>query len=190
MRPVVFCFALVVVAGAAAYGGSNVSAASGQTAAARDAVSGQSSNVKTVPHETLRGFLPELPGWKRGEINGETSNEMGISISRVQADYDKGEMTLSFEIMDSSLNQMLTSAFLMAAKTGVVEQTSVGYTKGTTVAGFPAVESWTPAAKNGELGLLVGGRYLVKVSGSTVPDVETIRKAVEAIDLKKLAALK
>ena len=130
MRPIAFCCALVVVASAAAF-------------------AGQSSTVKTVPHETLRGFLP-----------------------------------------DSSLNQMLTSAFLMGAKAGVVEKTADGYTKGTTVAGFPAVESWTPAAKNGELGLLVGGRYLVKVNGSTVPDVETIRKAVEAIDLKKLAALK
>jgi hypothetical protein len=195
MKPTVFCCALVVCAGAAACGGSNASAAGSRTPAAAEeamkaAASGQTAAPRTVSHETLKTFLPALPGWTRGEIQGETSNDMGISISRVQVNYDKGEANLSYEIMDSSLNAAITAPFLMAAKAGMTEQTADGYTRGLMVSGFPAIETWTPAAKNGELGLLVGGRYLVKVTGNSVPDIDTIRNAVAAVDLKRLATLK
>jgi hypothetical protein len=173
MKPVVFCSALVLLVNATAV-----------------AASGQASAPRTVPHETLKAFLPTLPGWTRGEIHGETSNDMGISISRVQADYEKSGSTLSFEIMDSSAFPAITAPFLIAAKSGMVEQTADGYTKGVMVSGFPAIETWTPSAKNGELGLLVAGRYLVKVNGNSVPDIETIRSAINAVDLKKLAAVK
>ncbi len=115
---------------------------------------------------------------------------MGISISHVQANYEQGDASLSFEILDSSNGSMLLAPFNMMARAGYVEKTSEGYTKATTIAGLPGVESWTTADKNGDVAVLVGGRYLLKVSGSTVPDVETIRKALEAVDLKKLAALR
>jgi hypothetical protein len=172
MRPVVFCFAVVILAGVVV------------------AASGQSPAPTTVPHETLKPFLPTLPGWTRGEISGETTNAMGISISRVEANYEKGAANLSFEIMDSSLNQSITMPFQMAAKMGIVEQTADGSTKGLMFSGFPAIETWSPSSKNGELGVLVGGRFLVKVSGNSVTDIDVIRSAVNAVDLKKLAALK
>lgn len=158
--------------------------------AVKDAAAGKMSNVKVVPFESLLPFLPDMPGWTKGEPKGETDNAMGINVSRVQVDYDKGESTMSFEIMDSSMNPAILTPFTMAAKAGLEERTAEGYTKSTMVAGYPAVEEWTPEAKNGSVGLLVGGRYLVKVTGSTVADVETIRKAVQAVDLRKLAALK
>jgi len=38
--------------------------------------------------------------------------------------------------------------------------------------------------------ILVGGRFIVGVTGDGVPDLATIRKAAETIDLQKMAALK
>ena len=40
------------------------------------------------------------------------------------------------------------------------------------------------------VGVLVEGRFTIAVTGSYVPDIATLRKVAEAIDLKKLAALK
>lgn len=172
MKPVGSCFAVVLLAGAVV------------------AASGQSPAPTTIPHETLKPFLPTLPGWTRGEISGETTNAMGISISRVEANYEKGSANMSYEIMDSSLNPTITMPFQMAAKMGMVEQTGDGYTKGVMFSGFPAIETWSPSSKSGELGLLVGGRFLVKVNGNSVESIDVIRNAINAVDLKKLAALK
>ena len=60
----------------------------------------------------------------------------------------------------------------------------------TTVGGFPGVQEWTPEPRNGEVSVLLADRFTVRAVGSTVPDLNTIRAAVEAVDLKKLAGLK
>jgi hypothetical protein len=56
--------------------------------------------------------------------------------------------------------------------------------------GCPATEEWTPEAKNGYLSALVSDRFVVKVAGSYVSSLETIRSGIEAFDFQKLAALK
>jgi hypothetical protein len=157
--------------------------------AMKDGASGAPSNVKVVPFESLQALLPDMPGWTKGEPKGETET-VGVSVSRVQVDYDKGESTLSFEIMDSSMNQALIGPMTALLKTGYSEKTTDGYKRGTTVGGFPGSEEWTSTSKRGVVTALVGGRFIATVTGEGVPDIETVRKAVEAIDLKKLAALK
>lgn len=157
--------------------------------AAKDTASGASSNVKVVPFESLQALLPDMPGWTKGEPKGETET-VGVSMSRVHVDYDKGESTLSFEIMDSTMNQALLGPAMALAKTGYSEQTSEGFKKGTAVGGFPGVEEWTTVSKRGVVTAIVGGRFIATVTGEGVPDIDTVRKALEAMDLKKLAALK
>jgi len=153
--------------------------------AVQDAASGTPSNVKLVPHESLQALLPQLPGWERGEPKGETVTS-GISVSRVTAEYDKGDSSLTFELMDTSMNQALLAPLMVLVKAGYIDRRSDGYTKATTVGGFPGTEEWTPEAKNGEVSALVGGRFVVKATGNSVANVGVIREAVEAIDLKKL----
>ena len=131
------------------------------------------SAVTRLSASRPRASLTDLSGWTRGEIRGETESEMGISVSRVRAEYEKGESSLTFELMDTSLNANLLTPFQMASKAGVEERRADGYTKATTVAGYPAVEEWSTEAKNGSIALLAGGRYLLTVTGSTVPDVAT-----------------
>ena len=144
---------------------------------------------KVVPHERLQALLPPLPGWTRGDVQGETVVE-DTPISRVQVAYDKGESSLSFEIMDTARNKDLLAEIRPMIKPGYSEKRRDGYTKATTVGRFPGVEEWTPEAKNGYVSVLLGERFVLKVTGSYVPNVDTIRKAVEAVDLEKLAGLK
>jgi hypothetical protein len=145
--------------------------------------------AKPVPHERLQGVLPELPGWKRGEVHGETVLEE-TSISRVQVDYDKGESTLGFEIMDTLMNKDLLAELRPLIKAGYSDKRSDGYTKAIMIRGFPATEEWTNEAKNGYIAALVAERFIIKVTGSSVPNIEAIRMALEAVDFQKLAALK
>ena len=60
----------------------------------------------------------------------------------------------------------------------------------TTLKGFPGAEEWIPEASRGSVHLLVGGRFMVVVTGEMVPDLAAIRTAAELIDLEKMATLK
>jgi hypothetical protein len=51
-------------------------------------------------------------------------------------------------------------------------------------------EHWQHETKWGEFTIIVAERFVVTVKGNAVPDVETVRKAAEAMDLCGLAALK
>jgi hypothetical protein len=147
------------------------------------------STGKVVPHERLQALLPQLPGWTRGNVQGETVVE-DTPISRIQVSYEKGESSLSFEIMDTAKNKDLLAELRLLIKPGYSEKRDNGYTKATEVRRFPATEEWTNEARNGYISVLVAERFVVKVTGEYVPNVDTIRKAVEAVDLEKLAALK
>jgi len=142
-----------------------------------------------VPFEKLIVLLPDMAGWKRQEPRGETVRGKP-PMTRVTADYDKGEGTLSFEMMDLVGSKEMLAQAREHTKPGFSEKRSDGYTKAITVRDFPGTEEWTPQAKNGFISVIVADRFAVKVTGSYVPDVATIRAAVEAIDLAALAALK
>lgn len=151
-------------------------------------VAGAPSGVKVVAHETLLTFLPNLPGWTKGEPQGET--DTASSVSRVQVNYDMRGSSLSIEIMDSSMDSDVLAIVREITKPGHSKTSPIGYEKSTTVAGFPANEEWSAEAKNGTVSVLVADRFTVGVTGNSMPDVEAIRKIAEAIDLKKLAALR
>lgn len=145
--------------------------------------------AKVVSHVKIQALLPQMPGWSRGEVHGETVND-DPPIARVHVSYEKAESQLAFEIMDTVMNKDLLSEMREKTKPGYSEKSSLGFTRATTVKGFPAVEEWTPEAKNGYVSVLVAERFTVAVTGSFVANLDTIRRAVEAIDLQKIAELK
>src|SRR5262245_7176991 len=151
-------------------------------AAAGPAAQSRRPSVRVVPHATLQSLLPNMPGWQRGEPRGGTDTEE--SVSRVTVDYDKPPATLSVEFMDSSLNEDVL-ALIKEAIAGRNKEM-----KPTTLAGFPGAEEWTEESHRGSVHILVGGRFMVVVTGETVPSLAFIRQAAETIDLLKMAALK
>ena len=156
----------------------------GGTIAAVDAGATVTPQAKApvVPHEKLEALLPALAGWTRGRVSAETDREE--SVSRVTVDYDRGPSTLSVELMDSSLNEYVLALIKEAIAGKNPELTP------TKVAGFPAAEQWIGEARRGAVHILVAGRFMVVVTGSTVSGLAEIRAAATAIDLQKLAALK
>jgi hypothetical protein len=147
---------------------------------------------QVVPHEKLVALFPTIPGFTRdSDPTGTTDPEM--HVSRAQADYTQergGMATLSVEIMDVSTNSMILMPFKEIQRHPGTHNTETGTQKSTTVGGFPAYEEWTPQVGNGVVGILVADRFLVTVTGSSVGKVDVIYKALQSIDLKKIAALK
>jgi hypothetical protein len=181
----------VIACGAQEPDGSSSGAAraAGPTGSSADSSQASRSSTGAVPHEKLAALFPTISGFKRdAEPKGETDG----GISRVQADYQQegGIAGLSVEMMDVSTNAMMLSAFKQIQSHPGTTKTEIGTQKTMTIAGFPAYEEWTPEAGNGSVGVLVADRFLVTVTGSTVGKVDVIHKAMDAIDLKKIAALK
>jgi len=170
----------ILIVAASACGGAN-NAGGGAAAAGAGAAAAQSA-VAVVAHPRLQAFLPTLPGWTRGTPVGETDTTE--SVSRVTVDYDMPPATLSVEFMDSSGNPDVLALITEALAGKNPELTP------TKLAGFPAAEQWIAEAQRGEIHILVGGRFMVVVTGEQVPNIGAIRTAASAIDLQKMATLK
>src|SRR5215212_5162916 len=113
------------------------------TAAEKTTSAPGSGAAQVVPFERLQSLLPEMTGWTRATPRGETVRR-GTPMSRVQADYDKGESTLSFELMDLGGSKEMLAEARAQTKPGLSEKRGEGYTKAITLRDLPGVEEWTP----------------------------------------------
>jgi hypothetical protein len=149
-----------------------------------------SQGAKAVEHIALVALVPTVTGWTRGEVSGSRDELMGMSFSRAETEYTKGNVTVRLEIVDTALIPMMVMPFSMAASGSLNEKSAEGYKRGTTVNGSPGWEEWTNDGKNGDVNVLVAGRFLVHGSGGDLPGFEPIREIMAAIPMARLAALK
>ncbi len=147
------------------------------------------SSTPAVPFETLIPFLPEIPGWTRGEPKGE-SVTTPMTHSRAEARYTMGESRLTLVIADTALSGLLTAPLAMFLESGYEERDDHGFKRATKVGGHPGMEDWNTPSKRGEVTVLVAQRFLVKATAHDVASIDVVRKAVETVDIGKLAALK
>ncbi len=149
----------------------------------------QNQTAPTVDFEKLVALVPELPGWTRSKPEGKQIS-MGVSMSRAEAEYTKGDSSISLEIVDSSFNQIMLAPMSMMLMSTYSERTSTGYKKAAPIGGSPGYESWDSEPKEGEVTVVVGNRFIVTAKGRNVDNIDVVRSLVQAIDLAKLAALK
>jgi hypothetical protein len=149
-----------------------------------------SQGAKAVDHQALVAVVPTVTGWTRGEVNGSRDEAMGMSFSRVDTEYTKGAITVRLEILDTALIPMLVMPFSMAASGSMNEKSSDGFKRGTTINGSPGWEEWTNDGRNGDVNVLVAGRFIVHGSGSDLPGLEPIKDIMAAVPMSGLAALK
>jgi hypothetical protein len=71
----------------------------------------------------------------------------------------------------------------------VDRETPNGYEKTSTVNGRRMHEKWDGKSKRGEVDMIVGGRFMVEIRGTGI-EMKDLKQAINAIDLKKLEALK
>ena len=124
-----------------------------------------SQAAKAVDYKLLVALLPGVPGWEKGDVNGEQSEMLGMLIQG---------MLMPFTMMSSGLH----------------EKTAEGYRRGTTVAGHPGWEEWENQTKNGDVNVLVAGRFIVHASGYDLPSMDPLKEIIAALPAAKLAALK
>ena len=94
---------------------------------------------------------------------------------------------MDIEITDSALNQMIFALFAMFMASGYEERSDEGYKQAGTIAGSPGFESWEKDANRGEVTVIVANRFVVQATGRRVSGIDLVKKAVETIDLAKLA---
>jgi hypothetical protein len=195
MKPASLLVGLCLAIAAAACGGasSDAGANTASTAATAGSAASSPSAAMVVSHETLAALLPTIPGFMReSDVKGTTDREE--KVSRVQLDYIQeggGTAGLSVEMMDVAMNNVMLAPIKELLKIQGARDGAAGTTeKVVTISGYPAVEEWTAQANNGSVTVLLADRFVVKVTGSTVASVDVIHKAIEAIDLKKIASLK
>jgi len=146
--------------------------------------------VPPIDFEKLEALEPDAPsGWEKGKSSGQTTS-MGVSVSTAEVTYTKGDSDVKLTITDAAFNQLIMAPFSMMLAMGYSERTSDGYKKATTVKGNPAFETWENNNKHGEVGVIVGKRFIVQATGSTISSIDIVRQFVESVDLSKLAGLK
>jgi hypothetical protein len=151
---------------------------------------GKAASVKVVEYQRLNELMPEIGGWERGTPKGEQSSMMGLSVSKSEARYTKGESRIDLEITDTSFNQALIAPMSMFLGMGFEEKSDDGFKRATKISGSPGMEEWNKGSKRAEVTALVAGRFIVQATGHGVENLDAVRKAVEAVDLAKLGTIK
>lgn len=153
----------------------------------------EGQTVEPVDFQKLKELVPEkLAGLPRRDIQGEKAGAMGFTISQVQAEFgtDDGEKELEVSITDpGSLTGMMGMTYAAWLSAEVERESADGYEKTTTFNGYKAYERYNKPDKNGELNIIVGNRFIVRLEGSDM-NMDDIRKAANSLDLGKLERLK
>ncbi len=141
--------------------------------------------VPLVSLQDLRASVPQVAGWTRGEIAAQESSAPARS-THVQVTFTRGTETLSLEIADTGGDERAIESLEHLAGTTTSRMVENGYFKGTTVATFPAVESWNTVDKLGELSVLIRRRYIINVTGAGLADTAPMRTLAGAVDTSRL----
>lgn len=152
----------------------------------------QGKVIEAVPAATLKALLPaELPGMKRDDASAERTQMMGMDMSNAEGQYsatDGSGANVRIKLTDTGnmsgqMKMGMTSWTMMQYS----RETDTGYEKTTTINGCKGMEKYDTQNKEGSLQLLVADRFIVDIQGYNTA-MDAIKKVVDQIDLKKLAA--
>lgn len=146
--------------------------------------------VDPVDFRSLKELLPaDAAGLARTEATGEKNGAMGFSVSQAQGRYEKEDASIEVEIMDTGgVGGMAMMGMAAWAMADVDKETATGYEKTTRIDGMKAFEKYDNEAKDGEINVIVGDRFIVNVKGRNVT-MDQIKDTLGDLDLAKLAKL-
>jgi hypothetical protein len=143
--------------------------------------------VDPLPFRDLQASFADLSGWEKMKPTGETMTAP-FKVSNAAVRYKKGDSEIRVKITDSAYNALMLVPFSWVTNTGYEKETETGYEKATKVAGFPALEKWNTASKDGELTLVANKRYIVELEGDDIDDTKVLHQLAESMTLSKLPA--
>ena len=142
-----------------------------------------------VDFTQLMSVIPDLSGWTRSQPRGEQVMS-GVAISTADAEYLNGDSIIKLSITDSAFSPLVLAPLEMVLKPKYSERSGESYRKYVSIDGQPGCESWQNDARDGDITILVSGRFVVNARGLNLSSIEPLQKLVKAIPIKRLAALK
>lgn len=146
-----------------------------------------------VDFRDLKALLPESLGdLKRANAEGEKTGAMGFTISKAEADYNNEDYSKRIDIEITDISGATGFAGIAAwgwAMADIDKESETGYEKTIKYKGHKAYEKYDSQGEYGSIEVLVSGRFMVSVSGNSVP-MDEIKSALDQIDIGKLESMR
>jgi hypothetical protein len=147
------------------------------------------NKIKPVDFHALKAMLPDsLPGLKRDEASGESTQAMGFAAASASGRYSDGNgKSVTVEITDLG---SLSGLAGLAAKfdPNLEKETDTGYERTTHVNGQLIHEQYDNRSKDGQVDVIAGNRFSVSAKGNGV-SMDVLTDTLKQLDLQKLASL-
>lgn len=150
-----------------------------------------SNSAPVVDFRALKALLPEsLDGFTRTSATGEKNTAMGMTVSQAEGRYEQGDASIEINLSDNGgMGGLMSFAQAAWASSEIDRETDTGFERTTSYGSHKAREEYDNEDQRGEIEILAGGRFMVKVAGYKVT-WEALQAAVKKLDLDALAALK
>jgi hypothetical protein len=166
------------------------------TAAAVSPAAYAPTNIELVSPAALEKLLPAAPeGWTRLDVRlKQVDISQECSYTSASAVYRKGEMRVKLTLADTGSHQEGLIALAMSVVTlpdghvgKIPPATTITRVK---IDGSPAGEMWDSEKLNGEIAVVVDGRFVASVETAKADNLESLKAILAGVDLKALGALK
>jgi hypothetical protein len=151
---------------------------------------GGGEQVAALEPDRLKRFLPmTLAGLSRADFSVERNAALGLQFSEAKATYrEPSGRSIQLEINDmGSVKGVMALAGWAGARTE--RESDRGYEKTYEKDGHLIHERWDEQSHSGEYGVVLGERFVVKVSG-VADNVDQLKSALISLDLVGLEALR
>lgn len=171
--------------------------AKGDSAAAGKAMSemmgaamGAGQGGKPFAPEALQGFLPaKLGAMERTAIEARSDNAMGMVFSSVTSEFRNDKGRVEVKVQDLGAMPALAMAMGAWAQSTVNRETQSEVEKVYQRDGASIKEEFRKDGSRAEMSMMLGNGVMIEVTGDSV-DMDGVRAAMAALDVKGLAGLK
>ena len=150
---------------------------------------GGGKHVDPIAIDQLKPFVPAtFAGLPKTSSNAEKNGIGGLMVSKAEATYGDAGKRVSLEITDSGG----ASGLMALAGWATLQQEKEddnGFERTRKVDGRLVHEKMSKSGGTNEFGIVVGDRFMVSASSSSV-DLDALRAAVGSLDLAKLESMK
>lgn len=142
----------------------------------------------------LAKFLPEaIDEYKGSEIDGNTTNAIGFSISQVSRTYSNSNTNTYFKIslIDYNASYQYLSGLAYWTNLNLSSENSDGYEKTikTKIEDVFAYEKFSKSGKYANIFYVIGYRFYLTIEANYIDNPDILKTISSKIDLQKLAKL-
>jgi len=154
------------------------------------AAMGAGQGGKPFAPDTLQGFVPaQLGAMERTAIEARSDNAMGMTFSSVTAEFRNSAGRIELKLQDLGAMPGLALAMGAWAKSTVNRETQDEVEKVFQRDGISIKEAYRKDGSRAEMSMMLSNGVMIDVSGDSV-DMDGVRSAMAALDVKGLAGLK